>query len=89
MIRWLILSAALSLSLAALQEPPIYPEGMYCTPRGDVVQGVQTPDHPCRCKRMADPEDSCETVRESSECLQWCHKEHCKCPIACESPKAH
>ena len=66
-----------------LQHPEEYPQGWFCTPKGTVKHGQQTPDRPCHCVRM-DYDTHCEGVpTESSLCLQWCHKQHCACPVTC------
>lgn len=69
------------------QEPPEYPAGMFCTPLGDYVPGKgRTTDHPCHCKNMGDPQTSCEKPTTNDPvCRQFCHEQHCSCPLACES----
>lgn len=67
-------------------EPTIYPEGVYCTPAGDMFHGLQTPDHPCKCKNMLrEDKDGCCDVKVTNDpvCKQWCHEEHCGCPMEC------
>lgn len=72
--------------MVAQEEPAEYPEGTLCSPRGDIVQGQQTPDHPCACKNMGSSETSCEKpVTNDPQCKQWCHEKHCGCPLTCES----
>ena len=70
-------------------EPPEYPAGQYCTPAGDMFEGlVVNPDHPCHCVKMcamSTDEEGHQTpyVAEDKTCNQWCHKSHCGCPIPC------
>ncbi len=67
-------------------EPPEYAKGVYCTPHGDNVFGVQTTDHPCACKNMLreDKDGCCEVpVNNDDACKQWCHEDHCSCPKIC------
>lgn len=85
---WKALLLTLLLMGVVAQEPDEYPAGSFCTPKGDVVNHLQTPDHPCHCAKMYDrqPNDPyCETspVRESRDCKQWCHSDHCGCPVDC------
>lgn len=70
-------------ALLAIQEPPIYPPGWFCSPRGTIKNRELAPDHPCHCQRMASKADSCEHVTEDARCLQWCHVDHCACPVTC------
>ncbi len=70
-------------------EPPAYPDGQYCTPRGDEYRGQIVNGHQCACKRMtADP--LCEgEASHDRDCLQWCHEDkgsHCHCPVQCAMP---
>ena len=89
-----------SLSVGQSQEPPEYPVGVSCSPKGDVVRGRQTTDHPCACKRHddvdADDPDAAAKGRmcqageatnpsHDAVCKQWCHEQHCSCPIACHT----
>ena len=68
-------------------EPPAYPPGMVCTPQGDRMGLTQTPDHPCSCKNMGNPDDGCETATTNdAHCQQFCHEDHCACPKVCEAP---
>jgi hypothetical protein len=54
------------------------PPGWFCSPT------AAQPDHKCSCKRM-DADDLCEgEPQEDTKCLVWCHKQHCRCPIACK-----
>jgi hypothetical protein len=77
----------LALLGAMMQEPPEYPSGWACSPKGIIKSGRQTAEHPCHCRRMADPATSCEVVTEQATCNQWCHKNKCSCPVICETPK--
>lgn len=70
-------------------EPPIYPEGTLCTPNGDNVHGLQTPDHPCMCARMSHGTDCESDVHEDAACKQFCHAQHCGCPLLCGAPDDH
>ena len=65
------------------QHPDPYPMGWFCTPKGTVKAGKQTTDHPCACKRM-DSDPQCEgTPAEDPVCQQFCHRQHCGCPVIC------
>ena len=69
------------------EEPPEYPEGHFCSPAG-VVAGWKVIDstHPCFCKNMGDPQESCEKpITNDPVCNQYCHEKHCSCPLICES----
>ena len=80
-----VLTLALFVALA-LQEPPEYPQYVYCSPHGIVSAGVVIdPDHPCHCARM-NSSDDCDDPKmdtHDSHCNQWCHEDHCSCPIKC------
>src|ERR1700681_4928689 len=80
----LLLALAGGVTLAQV-EPPEYPEGVACSPSGDVAGGVViNPDHPCHCKRM-DHDPICEGIPiEEGKCLQYCRHGHCSCPITCD-----
>lgn len=78
-----LLVLALALLVAVAQEPPEFPPGQFCSPRGIVRQGRQTTEEPCHCKRMAEAETSCETVHEDKVCGQYCHPKSCACPVTC------
>ena len=66
------------------QEPPEYRDGTFCTPKGDLVGPLQTPNNPCVCRRV-DHDPLCEGVPwKDQRCRQWCHEQHCACPVACE-----
>lgn len=78
---------ALALVALAAQEPAPYPDGAYCTPKGDLVNGLQTPDHPCACHRI-DRDPTCEgRPIEDAICKQYCTPSHCGCEIHCEAPE--
>lgn len=76
----------LTVALLAAQtpvEPPVLPEGQFCQHRAD---HGPAPAHPCACQRECKPsedEDGHQTivVVEDAHCAQWCHKEHCHCPM--------
>lgn len=78
---------AAALVLIAVQEPEVYPPGHVCV-RAEQVRGPA--DHPCECQRKcitSENEEGKETisVQEDPQCKQYCHKEHCSCPmIGCE-----
>lgn len=82
------LAAAFLVGFLAAQvvEPPEYPEGVSCSPAGDVKNGkIVAADHPCHCKNMASPDTSCETPTTNDPvCKQYCHEKHCSCPLECE-----
>jgi hypothetical protein len=72
-----------------VQEPDVFPPGWTCTPRGIVKNGTPTADAPCACHRM-NHSDSCDEPEKDVEdpgCTQYCHKEHCGCPVTCAAPK--
>lgn len=67
-------------------EPAPYPEGVFCTPKGDNVHGFQTEDHPCSCHNMMreDKYGCCdEKVTNDPVCKQWCTEKNCRCPVEC------
>lgn len=67
-------------------EPPKYADGVFCTPKGDRVHGVQTDIHKCECKnmRMQDKDGCCETrVNNDPVCKQYCNEKACACPTTC------
>lgn len=85
-MKYLALAFLVGVMLAQ-QEPPEYADGVFCSPAGVVAGGkVIDADHPCHCKNMGDPQDSCETPTTNDPvCKQWCHEQHCSCPLTCES----
>lgn len=92
----LLLALTMPVALAPVQEPPEYPDGNFCDPRGTVNnQGrVIAPDHPCTCKRMVEPtkdDPACELgfIHEDQKCLQYCHYKHCACPVDCKMEGHH
>ena len=91
MIRQLLLIAVL-LAQQTYSEPPAYPEGVFCTPHGDLAFGVQTTDHPCSCKNMqfqrSNDAECCVRAPNTNDasCKQWCNEQHCACPVACVDP---
>ena len=72
-------------------EPKEYPDGVFCTPKGDIAYGVQTSDHPCVCHRVNQSmaHDCCDHAQDSHEqaCNQWCSEKHCSCPVECPMPE--
>lgn len=67
-------------------EPPPYPEGVYCTPTGTNFHGLLTPDNPCHCAMMMrQTEDGCCTILQNNDpkCKQYCTESHCACPHEC------
>jgi hypothetical protein len=85
-----ILAALLTLVAAQTtfnpNEPAPYPEGVYCTPQGDLFHGLQTSDHPCSCAMMMrQNEDGCCTILQNNDpkCKQYCTESHCRCPREC------
>ncbi len=83
---------------STLQHPDAYPDGHFCTPEGTVVMQPNgrysppdgMPAHKCACVRIVHDEDcEGEPMEDNIRCLQRCHKEHCHCPVACDTtPKA-
>lgn len=93
-VALLLLVALLSLGLQDPQnpdstpgEPATYPEGVFCSHKGDIAYGVQTSDHPCACHRMNQSQvhDCCDHNQDSHEknCLQYCSEKHCSCEVEC------
>jgi hypothetical protein len=67
--------------------PPEYEPGKFCTPAGNIVNGVQTSENPCSCHRVVYEHD-CEGPAHDNNCKQACHEEkHCACPVACAMPQ--
>lgn len=65
-----------------------YPDGQFCSPKGDIIGGFQTLDHPCHCHRV-DYDEFCEgTPTHDQVCQQYCSERHCACPITCD-PQTH
>lgn len=68
------------------------PDGFQCT----IPQLAKDKAHACSCRRMVkNPEGDkcCETVERSEapedpKCTVYCHKDHCTCPIQCDT-KGH
>lgn len=86
-----LLAIAVLLSPQIIGEPDIYPPGQFCNPAG-VVDGrghVLDEDHKCFCKKH-DDDPLCDGVVKTevpSECKQWCHEDHCACPVVCDVHK--
>lgn len=69
-------------------EPPADPD-VFCTPTGDVVKGVHTPDSPCHCKNMVGPTPDGECtvpINNDNTCSKFCHEAQCRCPKTCVEP---
>ena len=67
-------------------EPAPYPKGVYCTPKGDLVHGVQTDLHPCKCHNMVrESKDGCCDVPVTNDpvCAQFCNEAACACKKEC------
>lgn len=67
-------------------EPPEYPSGQFCSPVGDIVAGKPINDHACKCKRLDHSEQCDGPASHDAVCKQWCHEQHCSCPIVCDVP---
>lgn len=78
----------------SVEEPPTYPDGQYCSAAGTVDNEMRVvgPDHKCDCHRMEMPTENdpmCDipdephVSREDPKCLQYCHKDHCRCRFTC------
>ncbi len=79
------------------QEPPKYPVGQFCSPKGDIIRGRATTTHPCKCKRHdegdltnPDADRMCkagEPVNPTHDavCNQWCNESACACPVECKT----
>ncbi len=77
------LALLLLLAGAVSQEPDVYPPGHVCVRAVDVKGPT---DHACSCQRKCVPSEDSDgnqtvTIQEDNTCLQWCHKEHCSCPV--------
>jgi hypothetical protein len=78
------LFAVFLLFSVAVQEPPEYPPGHICVYQSDVKSSN---DHPCdchrECKESIDEDSGSKSyyVQEDPQCKQYCHKDHCKCPL--------
>jgi hypothetical protein len=83
----LLVLAFLVGAVLAQGEPAEYPVGVFCSPAGDVAGGkIIAADHPCHCANMGDPQTSCETrTTNDPVCRQYCHEQHCRCPVQCGS----
>jgi hypothetical protein len=86
----ILLALVLAFSLnQAPEEPPEYPDGTFCSPQGDQVNGTQTPDHPCSCHRVVHDELCEGEPSHEAMCKQWCHEKHCHCPVTCDAEGHH
>jgi hypothetical protein len=91
-LRVIVLSTAVVLSAllsatAQQTEPPVLPPGKYCEHQ---MKGGAQPAHPCNCQRECLPNvevgpdgkpHQTVTVKEDPQCKQWCHADHCHCPM--------
>jgi hypothetical protein len=82
-----VLSALLSATAQQQTEPPVLPAGKFCEHQ---MKGAAAPAHPCNCQRECLPNvevgsdgkpHETVTVKEDPQCKQWCHAEHCHCPM--------
>lgn len=67
----------------AMQEPEELPPGHVCVTPAQVKGPT---DHPCDCQRkciVSEDENGKESisVQEDAQCKQYCHKDHCSCPM--------
>lgn len=88
--RWPMLHVAPSVQIIYSQEPAEYPEGQYCTPKGDNYKGLQTPENPCACQIVMRPDkDGCCEIMQANDakCKQFCHEHNCACPHECLMPE--
>lgn len=53
------------------------PDGWFCS------HNDPHPAKSCSCVRVDTSQDCEGTPTEDRMCKVWCHKQHCKCPIAC------
>ena len=86
----LLIPLSVSAQITHAPDPPEYPDGVMCTPKGDNFKGLQTPDHPCHCHKMyaqtEDPDGCCDPSAPKildTTCKQICHEKHCACPTEC------
>ena len=74
-----------AIGILAAQEPPEFPAGHFCVIPADAKSER---DHPCNCREHDDcskPEEGQGNgPSESKGCLQYCHKDHCRCKTKCE-----
>lgn len=67
-----------------LQEPDEYPPGHVCVMPAQVKGPT---DHACTCHRRCENDTDGDGkvtgtyVKEDPQCKQYCHKEHCSCPL--------
>jgi hypothetical protein len=78
-----VLALLLLLAGVVVQEPDEYPPGHVCVRAVDVKGPT---DHPCSCHRKcSDVADNDghhgAVIVEDPQCQQYCHKEHCSCPV--------
>lgn len=81
-----LLAPLLLLAVAQVPEPPELPPGQFC----EHVERGRQPAHPCACQRECQPNTEIGddgkphetiTVHEDAQCKQYCHKDHCHCPV--------
>ncbi len=74
------------MSGAPQAEPKELAQGLFCNPKGVVARNglVIDPAHPCHCAHMTHSKDCEGAVEENAKCTQFCHKEHCHCPVTCD-----
>lgn len=63
------------------------PPGWFCTHEGMIKDGKQTDDHPCSCLRMSHDPQCCDDpsmITETPDCMSYCEKKTCACPVTCE-----
>ena len=85
--RWPMIAVARAAQVVQNpSEPDEFPDGMYCSPKGNIYKGLQTPDSPCACHLvMRQDADGCCNVPQNNDpkCTQYCHEHHCSCPREC------
>lgn len=89
-MRILLLTfALLGVAAQTTVEPPVLPPGQFCE---HPVPGGPAPAHACSCHRECKDEDEYDVngeptgrtvtrVKEDAQCKQWCHADHCHCPL--------
>lgn len=80
-VLWFVVSVV----IMQIEEPPVLPDGSFCTPAGIATTDghVMDPAHPCHCEHMTTSTDCEGYVQENNRCTQYCHKDHCHCPVVC------
>jgi hypothetical protein len=78
-VRAALLGLALLAAAAQSIEPPVLPAGQFCA---HVTRANPRPAHPCGCQRhCSEGEGGDEAVVEDAQCKQYCHADHCHCPV--------